>query len=178
MWNVFSARIGGNLRKKRDSDRRWFLSSDPPDAFTRVHAFRGESQQVWHLSVFKSKQLNDRWPNIPEMTPHPGTILLRPNCELGRAESTVMDIDHPEEFFEAWQLWRFSQGSINCIDRTVRRCFLHWHLVRWDAPPGHDCGLTDIFSPTPVLSITCDSWTSSKFAWPLNFLSEGVWLVS
>lgn len=128
----------GPKEGKRDSERRWRWSSDPPDAFTRVPAFRGESQQVWHLSVFKSKQLKDRWPNIPEMTPCPSAILLRPNCELGRAASTVMDIDHPEEFFEAWQPWRFSQGSINCIDRTVRRCFLHRHLVRWDAPPGHD----------------------------------------
>lgn len=102
-------------RKKTFGQEMIFKEFRPSWYFYTCPTFRGESQQVWHLSIFKSKQLKDRRPHIPEMTPCHSEILLRPNCELWRAASTVMDIDHPEEFFEAWQLWfRFSQGSINC----------------------------------------------------------------
>lgn len=181
----FSSEIRGNLRNSHGGENQ---TRDRPrekreggkgdewrgcEKIAKNHKKNGpRSQTPWYFYMcqfetataglgfvyFQVKTTKNQWPNIPEMTPFPRAILLRPNSEPRWTECTVMDIDHPEEFFEPWQFWRFSHGSITALTQLwgsdLRQGFLQQHLVRSEAPD-HCCRhlrncLARILSITPV----------------------------
>lgn len=125
-------------------------------------------KSVWNSNnrfvYFQVKTTTHQWPNIPE------TTISQSDPAPRWTESTVMDIDHPEEFFEPWQLWRFSQGSIIALTQLwgsdLKPCFLQRQHGRLEAP-GHRyrllCNwLTHIPSTAPVWHKGHNEWMLSQ----------------
>lgn len=109
------------------------------------------------------------------MTPFPRAVLMRPNSEPRWTECTVMDIDYPEEFFEPWQLWRFSVGSIITLTQLwscdLRQCFLQQHLVRLVALDHCDWHLCNCLHTSFQLPLFGAEATVSECIHNLQFLN-------